>query len=182
MQVSPTSDMGSSDSISSINSESRIDEGDQNNMLNGSKVLLTDSDYSSDSSNNCVLKTNMKKRKCMEEDRNEMKKRKIPSLKQNKKPKETKHRKMDSSMDRSTIFNTNMELLQDCLQIDLDSFVFEDKNTQICDKDGNLMKGEAQMSNENTNISAYNTSVSTILEKFVQDMINKEHEKMSQMK
>lgn len=85
-------------------------------------------------------------------------------------------------MDRSTIFNTNMELLQDCLQIDLDSFVFEDKNTQICDKDGNLMKGEAQMSNENTNISAYNTSVSTILEKFVQDMINKEHEKMSQMK
>lgn len=99
-------------------------------------------------------------------------------------------------MDRSTIFNTNMELLQDCLQIDLDSFVFddqtfdvklnalnnEDKNTQICDKDGNLMKGEAQMSNENTNISAYNTSVSTILENFVQDMINKEHEKMSQMK
>ncbi|XP_076089907.1 uncharacterized protein LOC143061927 [Mytilus galloprovincialis] len=196
MQVSPTSDMGSSDSISSITSESRVDEGDQNNMLNGGQVLLSDSDYSLDSSNNCILKTNMKKRKCMEEDRNEMKKRKIPSLKQNKKPKETKHRKMDSSIDRSTIFNTNMELLQDSLQIDLDSFVFddqtfdvklnalnnEDKNTQICDKDGNLMNGETQMSNENTNISAYNTGVSTILENFVQDMINKEHEKMSQMK
>ncbi|CAC5355824.1 unnamed protein product [Mytilus coruscus] len=59
-QVSPISDMGSCDSISSVNSESGNEERDQNNTSNGGQVLLTDSDYTSDSSNNCVSKTNMK--------------------------------------------------------------------------------------------------------------------------
>ncbi|CAC5389347.1 unnamed protein product [Mytilus coruscus] len=56
-RVSPTSDISSSVSIFSDNSESGNEEGVQNNILNRDQVLLTDSDFSSDSSNNCVSKT-----------------------------------------------------------------------------------------------------------------------------
>ncbi|XP_052080819.1 uncharacterized protein LOC127718797 [Mytilus californianus] len=195
-QVSPTSDMGSSDSISSVNSEAGNEERDQNYTLNEGQDQLTDSDYSSDSSNNYVSKKSSKKRKCIKEHRNETKKRKQPSLKQDKKLTETNNSKIAPPMDKSTISNKNMELLLDHFDIDLDSFNIdeqtfdvklntidnEDKNLQICDKDGNLMNGETQMSNENTKLSAYNINVSTELEKFLQDMINCEGGKMSHMK
>ncbi|CAG2201063.1 unnamed protein product [Mytilus edulis] len=134
----PTSDMGSSDSISSVNSGN--EEKDQNSTSNGDQGQdqLTDSDYSSDSSNNCVSKTSLKQSET------------------------TSHRKIDSSMDNSTTCNKDMELLLDYLDIDLDSFDIddqtfevemnaldnEDKNLQVCDKDRNLMNDEIQMSNK----------------------------------
>lgn len=44
------------------------------------------------------------------------------------------------------------------------------------------MIGETQMSNKNTNVCAYNTKDNTELEKLLQDIINCESEKLSQMK
>ncbi|VDI73342.1 Hypothetical predicted protein [Mytilus galloprovincialis] len=155
--VSPTSDIGSSDSISSVNSESRNDDGDQNNISNGGQVLLTDSDYSSNSSNNCVSKTNKQKRKFTEEDRNGMKKRKIPSQ-EDKKPIETNHRQMDCLMDNTAAFNKNREILPDwLLDIDLDSYDIENQTFKV---DQNALDNE-----------------DTELVKFLQDMINCESEK-----
>lgn len=80
-----------------------------------------------------------------------------------------------------------MELLLEGFNIDIDSFklnaiYIDNKNQQNSDKAGSLRKDCTQMSNENTNASAYKTKVSTELEMFIQDMINSEGEKMSQMK
>lgn len=89
-----------------------------------------------------------------------------------------------------------MELLLGCLDIDLDSFDINDqtfdleldaldnenKNSQINDKDGNLISSEMLMPHKNTNVGAYDTNVSSELEQFLQEMIYGESEKMLQIK
>ncbi|CAG2243689.1 unnamed protein product [Mytilus edulis] len=175
-QVSPTSDMGSSDAKSSVNSESRNDKVDQNIISNGSQVLLTNSDYSSDSSCN-YLSTNMKKRKCTEEEKKEMNKRRKTSPKQDKEQTETNHQK--TSVATSTILDKNTDVFMEEFNIELDSFelndsyLYDDKNQHNSDKAGSLIKDCSQISYENTNASAnYKTEFSTELDKFLQDMIN----------
>ncbi|XP_076099087.1 uncharacterized protein LOC143068710 [Mytilus galloprovincialis] len=184
-QVSPTSDMGSSDSKSSVNSESRNDKVDQNIISNGSQVLLINSDYSSDSSCN-YLSTNMKKRKCTEEEKKEMNKRRKTSPKQDKEQTETNHQK--TSVATSTILDKNTDVFMEEFNIELDSFelndsyLYDDKNQHNSDKAGSLIKDCSQISYENTNASAnYKTEFSTELDKFLQDMINGDGKKMSQM-
>ncbi|CAC5355823.1 unnamed protein product [Mytilus coruscus] len=189
--ISPTSNVGSLDSISSITTEIGLDSGHQFKALNGNQLLQTNSDYSSDNSSNADSQSNltigskMKKRKYKAEDNDQMKERKKPLLGPVKMQTETNNCQKVSSVDNSIIFSKNMDLLLDFHGIDLDSFDFHDlsadktfdltvidnesKILQSRDDTVNLVKDNIQQSNDNT---------ANALGQFLVEMINCETESM----